>query len=410
MTASLRRLIDWMAAYTLAPPGDVLAMALRTSALSAPRPQHPGWRRVAKLPEGARLTEARSRVLEALADGVPRAERRARPADRRRCGRDPWDGECGAAGTRHAASPLALHPSGPRLPRRRALAGPARRRARAPRGGGGAVLLRHPARRRDRVRQDRDLSGSRRRVPAPQPPGARAAAGDRALLAVARALRAALRRGAGGLAFRPHLAHAPRHLARGGGGRGAGRGRRPLGAVPAVPRSRPGGGGRGARDRVQAGGRRRLSRARHGRGARPLRRSARGAGLGDAQPRDARQCRGRPLHAPHAVRPPRRRASAGDRDDRSAPDAARARPLPVPAADRGDRGDAGARRAGDAVPQSPRLRAAHAMPRLRASDAVPELHRLAGRAPRAPAAPVPPLRPCRADPADLPELRRRRTA
>ena len=29
MRAELRRLVDWMAAYTLAPPGEVMAMALR---------------------------------------------------------------------------------------------------------------------------------------------------------------------------------------------------------------------------------------------------------------------------------------------------------------------------------------------------------------------------------------------
>ena len=50
-------------------------------------------------------------------------------------------------------------------------------------------------------------------------------------------------------------AHPPRHLAGGGRGRGPGGGRRPLGAVPAVPRPRPDRGRRGARDRLQAGGR-----------------------------------------------------------------------------------------------------------------------------------------------------------
>ena len=68
MRADLRRLIDWIAAYTLSPPGDVLAMALRINAL---RPDAPptGWR-IADLRPDVRLTEPRQRVLAALADGA----------------------------------------------------------------------------------------------------------------------------------------------------------------------------------------------------------------------------------------------------------------------------------------------------------------------------------------------------
>ena len=55
-------------------------------------------------------------------------------------------------------------------------------------------VLRHAAGRRHRLRQDRGLPGGGRRVPAPGPPGAGAAAGDRAVLAMAGALRAPLRR------------------------------------------------------------------------------------------------------------------------------------------------------------------------------------------------------------------------
>ena len=49
-------------------------------------------------------------------------------------------------------------------------------------------------------------------------------------------------------------------------------------------------------------------------------------------------------------------------------------------------------RAGAAVPQSPRLRAAHAVPRLRLPPAMPELRRLAGRSPLQAPASLPPLR------------------
>ncbi len=72
MREDIRRLVDWIAGYTLAAPGEVLAMALRINAL---RPDAPpaGWR-AATLPDasassGARLTEARARVLAVLAEG-----------------------------------------------------------------------------------------------------------------------------------------------------------------------------------------------------------------------------------------------------------------------------------------------------------------------------------------------------
>ncbi len=42
LPAPLRRFVDWVAQYTLSPPGDVLAMTLRVNALSPPTPA-PGW-------------------------------------------------------------------------------------------------------------------------------------------------------------------------------------------------------------------------------------------------------------------------------------------------------------------------------------------------------------------------------
>jgi primosomal protein N' (replication factor Y) len=69
MRADLRRLIDWIAAYTLSPPGEVMRMALRVL-----RPETSpaiGWAR-AGVPEGVRLTEARRRVLDCLAAAEPR--------------------------------------------------------------------------------------------------------------------------------------------------------------------------------------------------------------------------------------------------------------------------------------------------------------------------------------------------
>ena len=70
MREDVRKLIDWIAAYTISPPGDVLAMALRVNAL---RPDQPllGWRIAEPLPE-TKLTAQRLAVLEQLALHQPR--------------------------------------------------------------------------------------------------------------------------------------------------------------------------------------------------------------------------------------------------------------------------------------------------------------------------------------------------
>ena len=66
---SLRHFIDWVARYTLTPPGLVLAMALRVDPTPPPGPQ-PGWTRATgPLPK---LTPARLRVLAALDERQPR--------------------------------------------------------------------------------------------------------------------------------------------------------------------------------------------------------------------------------------------------------------------------------------------------------------------------------------------------
>ena len=69
MPEALRRFVDWVAAYTLAFPGDVLAMALRVNALQAESPA-PGW----VLAEGAagRETPGRARVVAVMGDGRAR--------------------------------------------------------------------------------------------------------------------------------------------------------------------------------------------------------------------------------------------------------------------------------------------------------------------------------------------------
>ncbi|MGD7070627.1 primosomal protein N' [Acetobacter sp. AAB5] len=69
LSAELRQFIDWVAAYTLTPPGMVLAMTLRLHMRAAPTPTM-GWA-LAEKPdlETLRLTPARQKVLDLLADG-----------------------------------------------------------------------------------------------------------------------------------------------------------------------------------------------------------------------------------------------------------------------------------------------------------------------------------------------------
>ena len=71
MPLASRRFVDWVAGYTLTPPGLVMAMALRLHALETPRPMQ-GWLAAGVLPPAARQTPARTRILAALSDGVPR--------------------------------------------------------------------------------------------------------------------------------------------------------------------------------------------------------------------------------------------------------------------------------------------------------------------------------------------------
>ncbi len=68
MRADLRRLVDWIAGYTLAPLGEVLGLALRTNALR-PEPVALGWSVADGVTADAARTPARRRVLQAAAAG-----------------------------------------------------------------------------------------------------------------------------------------------------------------------------------------------------------------------------------------------------------------------------------------------------------------------------------------------------
>src|SRR5688572_20264611 len=77
MADALRRFVDWVAAYTLAPPGAVLRMAMSVlSALEAPKTETIYRPADSSGDEALKLTAARRRVLEALKDGpaMPAAE------------------------------------------------------------------------------------------------------------------------------------------------------------------------------------------------------------------------------------------------------------------------------------------------------------------------------------------------
>jgi primosomal protein N' (replication factor Y) len=95
-----RRFLDWVAAYTMAPRGAVLRMAIGSAAaLEAPRPVVAYRLAEGGVPPDLRPTPARRRVLELLADGPPRpaAEIAA-------------EAGCGAAVVRGLADAGALEP------------------------------------------------------------------------------------------------------------------------------------------------------------------------------------------------------------------------------------------------------------------------------------------------------------
>jgi primosomal protein N' (replication factor Y) len=77
MADALRRFVDWVAAYTLAPPGAVMRMAMNVpSALEAPRTELVYRAAPSAADTALKLTAARRRVLAQLADGpaLPAAE------------------------------------------------------------------------------------------------------------------------------------------------------------------------------------------------------------------------------------------------------------------------------------------------------------------------------------------------
>ncbi len=72
LPAVTRRLVDWVASYTMAPRGAVLRMAMSVPAALEPPKAIVAWRAVETAAAGVRLTPSRRRVLAVLADGPPR--------------------------------------------------------------------------------------------------------------------------------------------------------------------------------------------------------------------------------------------------------------------------------------------------------------------------------------------------
>jgi primosomal protein N' (replication factor Y) (superfamily II helicase) len=70
---STRRFVEWVARYTLSPPGAVLRMAMSVSDALFPEKPRVAYRIAETPPEDLRLTGARKRVLAVAADGFPRS-------------------------------------------------------------------------------------------------------------------------------------------------------------------------------------------------------------------------------------------------------------------------------------------------------------------------------------------------
>jgi primosomal protein N' (replication factor Y) len=73
LSPALRRFVDWVAAYTVSPPGAVLRMVLSSPAALEAETPATGVVRAAGWPKAARRTPARQRLWTARADAPPLA-------------------------------------------------------------------------------------------------------------------------------------------------------------------------------------------------------------------------------------------------------------------------------------------------------------------------------------------------
>jgi len=75
MGTAMQRFIEWVAGYTISPPGSVLRMAMSVPAALEPPAPLIGYQAAPEPPLDVRLSSARKRVLDVLSDGPPRLAR-----------------------------------------------------------------------------------------------------------------------------------------------------------------------------------------------------------------------------------------------------------------------------------------------------------------------------------------------
>ncbi len=149
LPASLCDFIDWVAAYTLNPPGAILAMALRSRQAFEPETRRTAYIKGDIVP--LRMSEARKRVLEVAGDGLARSvtglaeDANVSPAVVRGLI------AAGALGDNRPAGICAFYPTGCRCHRTGIECRPAKRCDPVARSGDGGKILRPSAGRRHRV-------------------------------------------------------------------------------------------------------------------------------------------------------------------------------------------------------------------------------------------------------------------
>ena len=191
LKSELRSFVDWVSNYTLSSRGMVLRMCLRMGEHLGAERERVGVRLVGAPP--ARMTAARARVLELLADGMVRAKSEAAREAGVSLRRDRRSGRRRHAGNRRAAVTAGRGKARSRFCAAGFFACAARRRGGAENNSRQGRLFGHAARRSHRLGQDRSLfrGGGGRDPQRPAEPDPDA--GDRAHRAVLGPLRRALR-------------------------------------------------------------------------------------------------------------------------------------------------------------------------------------------------------------------------
>ena len=151
----LRKLVDWVANYTLSARGMVLRMTLRMGEHLGPERVRVGVRLVGQPPQ--RMTPARRRLIEVLSDGLLHGKSEAAKGSRRQRRRDRRPGRRGHADDRGAAARAAAARARSVVRDAGFFAAAAHRGGRDAGAGGERQFSRRIARRRHRLRQDRGL-------------------------------------------------------------------------------------------------------------------------------------------------------------------------------------------------------------------------------------------------------------